>query len=371
MTEIVAHGTADAPFEPMREIFARMLSDQGEGGAAFTIYQGGRPVVDLWGGTYVRDSVQLVFSVGKAVVAIAAAMAAERGLLDLDAPVGEYWTAFRRDSVAKITPRIILAHRAGLPAFHHQVDLEGILTGEDVVAVETQEPFWEPGAGHGYHAFSFGTLMNEVFTRALGRTLSEFVASEISGPLGLDFWFGVPTDAMDRLVPVMTEPADISDERARFSASTGIPPATTSYVRRTLDLANEPRFLRASFPAANGVSSARALARLFEATRTEVDGVRLLSAGARDAMIETRSRGIDRVLGFPIHFGSGVQRPFPQFAMLSSASYGHEAAGGSAAFADEANGLSVGYTTSVHPAMAGASARFLALMPAIRACLGG
>lgn len=371
MTEIDVQGKADGVFEPMREIFARTISDQGQGGAALAIYRDGQLVVDLWGGTYVRDSVQLVFSVGKAVVAVAAAMAADRGLLDLDGPIAEYWPEFRRPDVAAITPRMILAHRAGLPAFTHQVDLEGILAGADAEHIAHQAPFWEPGSDHGYHAFTYGTLMGGVFLRALGRTISDFVATEIADTVGIDFWFGAPSDVMRRLVPVVSELPDISVERARFAAASGIPLATTTYIRQSLDLSNEARFLRASFPAVNGIASAEGLARFFEATRREVGGVRLLSAGARDAMIETRSRGVDRVLGFPIHFGSGVQRPFPQFPMLSSSSYGHEAAGGSAAFADDAYGVSVGFTTSVHPAMAGASTRLLALLPSIRSILDG
>ncbi|HEY2270110.1 MAG TPA: serine hydrolase, partial [Streptosporangiaceae bacterium] len=134
------------------------------------------------------------------------------------------------------------------------------------------------------------------------------------------------------------------------------------------DFYNDPRVARACMPSTSGTGTARSLARLFAATLGEVDGVRLLSEASRAAMARSRSRGPDRVLGFPTQFGSGVQLPFPVLPMLGPRSYGHEAAGGSAVVADPDLGLDVGYTTSAFPSSRAASPSFLALQSAIRHC---
>jgi len=370
LTDLVpVAGLTEGPFEPLRDVFARVIGTQEVGGGALAVYRDGRPVVDLVAGDYRARGVQLLFSVTKAVTAIAAAMVHERGLLDLDAPLADQWPAFDRPSTRTITTRMVLTHRSGLAALERGLALADLVAGREVDAVETQEPYWEPDTRHGYHAFTYGPLVDGMFVRAIGQTVSDFVASEVAPPLGLDLWLGIPDEVLPRVEPVIVRPAQLTAPRSEFLSRTGIPPSTTSQIAATTDLYNDPAFLRLGIPSTCGVGGARDLARLFAGTAGTVDGVRLLSEGALRTMVATRSIGMDAVLGVPTQFGSGVQLPFPQFPMLSSTSFGHEAAGGSAAFADAESGLSVGFTTSVYPPFAGASVGFLALMPTIRHCL--
>src|SRR5207302_8430481 len=129
-------------------------------GAARTVYHHGTPVGDLWGGTadpstgapWRRDTLQLVYSATKAATATAAHLLAQRGQLDLDAPVAEYWPEFAAEGKASIPVRWLLSHRAGLPAIDRPVPVADALRWDPVVeALAAQRPAWEPGTAHGYH----------------------------------------------------------------------------------------------------------------------------------------------------------------------------------------------------------------------------
>ncbi|MCU1410475.1 MAG: CubicO group peptidase beta-lactamase class family [Rhodoglobus sp.] len=362
-------GFAEPEFESLQDVFARVVGAQGRGGAALSIYRDARPVVDLVAGDYAQDGVQLLFSVSKAVTAIAAASAERDGALDLDAPLASFWPAFDRASTRAITTRMVLSHRSGIPALDRRLSLEEVLAGEDERALESQEPYFEPGTAHGYGAFTFGVFMNGVFRRTVGTDVGAFVAERLSAPLGLDLWIGTPEAVWPRVQGILYDPPALTPLRAAWIESSPIPAGTTSQLAATMDLFNSPSALAANWPSTSGVASARALARLLASTLGEVDGVRLIDDRGLDAMLQPRSEGVDRVLGIVTRFGTGMQLPFPQFPLLGPTSFGHEAAGGSAVFADRESGISVGYTTNVYPPMAGASAGFLALLPTIRYCL--
>lgn len=368
-SEVPVSGRAEPPFEPLRDALARVAGDQETGGAALAIYREGRCVVDLVAGDLAPDALHLLFSVTKVPSAIAAAMAHERGLLDLDAPLADRWPVFGRPSTSSITTRMVLSHRSGIASLDRTMTLDDLVAGRDIDAVERQEPYWVPDTAHGYHGHTYGALLDGVFQRTVGRSVGAFVADELAGPLGLDLWIGLPREVLGRVARVTVRPQRVTAPRARFLRGSGIPASATTQLATTLDLYNDPAYLGASLPATSGVGSAHALARLMAATLGPVDGTRPLTGASVDAMVATRSEGLDRVLGVVTAFGSGVQRPFPQLPLFGLASYGHEAAGGSGVVADADLGIAVGFTTSVHPALAGASPGFLALLPTIRHCL--
>ncbi|WP_166867681.1 serine hydrolase domain-containing protein [Salinibacterium sp. ZJ70] len=355
-------GSTDPSFAEFPEVFARAIAAQGGGGAALTVIHHGRTVVDLVGGTYRPDTVQLVFSVSKALTAIAALHAADAGTLDLDEPLGERWVEFRKRSTASITPRMVLSHRSGIASLDRALSYREILSGAGEEAVAAQEPYWEPGTRHGYHAFTFGPLMDGIFRRTLGMTVGAYLASQIVRPRGLDIWLGFPDDLHPRLAPVRYQHGAVSRSRAAFAAASGIPTGTTSALAREMDVYNGPGFARAGFPSSSGVASARSLAELFAATMDES----LLAPASRRDLVGELSRGTDAVLGVETAFSTGMQLPFPQFPMFGPSSYGHEAAGGSFAIADPEADLVVAWTTDMFPRMAGASPSGLALIDTIR-----
>ena len=359
-------GTAEGAFAPLRQIFGRSLGAQLDGGAQFAVYHRGRRVVDLTGGDFADDSVMLVFSVTKAIAAIATHHAVAAGRLRLDMPVHEVWPEFDRSPRARaITLDHILTHASGIPSVDRVLTMDEHVAGELERAVEVQEPYWEPGTEHGYHAITWGTLLDGVFRRALGESVSDYIRTNIAAPLGLDFSLGATDALLPRVRPYVRPARALTPLEQEFPTLEGVlPDGAGELLWPDMTQYNREDVLRCGWPSANLVSSAHDLARALAATLGEVDGVRLLDDASLTAMTALRYRGEDRMLRFPISFGTGVQLPFPQFAMLGPGSFGHEGAGGAIAVADARRELSVAYITDQYPTSNGAAQPSYSLMAA-------
>src|SRR3954452_20370506 len=213
---VAVEGYIAPGFEGVGDAFEANFELHGEVGAAFAADINGEKVVDIWGGTadlatgapYAEDTLQLVFSTTKGATAICANMLVERGQLDLDAPVVEYWPEFGAHKKNHIPVRWLLCHKPGLFAVDGTVALEEALDWERICArLAAQAPLWEPGTAHGYHAVTYGFLVGEAVRRISGRSLGSFFADEVAGPLGLDFWIGLPEREEPRLAPLLgTDP---------------------------------------------------------------------------------------------------------------------------------------------------------------------
>src|SRR5690242_19255385 len=159
MIETRLHGTVEAGFEPVRDAFAANFEKHGEVGAACSVYSHGEPVVDLWGGTYTPETLQMVASTTKGVVTIAAHMLAQEGKLDFDAPVTRYWPEFAAEGKGDMPVRWLFSHRAGLAVIDRPLAMADALAWDPVVdALAAQKPVWEPNSTHGYHVGTFGWL---------------------------------------------------------------------------------------------------------------------------------------------------------------------------------------------------------------------
>ena len=212
-------GFAASGWEAVAAAFADNFELHGELGAACCVYLDGRPVVDLWGGTADRrsgrpwdeDTVAVVFSTTKGATAICAHMLAERGELDLDAPVARYWPEFAAEGKGDLRVRWLLSHQAGLPVVDTPLSLEDACAWEPVIrALERQRPVWQPGTQQSYHAVTYGFLVGEVVRRATGRTLGRFFADEVATPLGLSAWIGLPRRSNHvSLTSISTPPSSI------------------------------------------------------------------------------------------------------------------------------------------------------------------
>lgn len=341
-------------FERVRDAFARNFAEHGDVGAACCVYRHGRPVVDLWGGLadratsrpWAEDTLQLVFSTTKGVTAIVMSLLAERGVLDLDAPIASYWPEFAANGKGQITVRTLMSHRAGVAAVDgDHLTLDQILAWTPVVdAIAAQVPNWEPGTQQGYHARSYGWVTGEVVRRVTGKTLGRVFADEIAAPLGLDFWIGLPEREEPRVATL--HPAESSPEIDAFLNGTSL---TARVIRGPAglfgydDMWNRRALHAAEMPSSNGIGTARALARLYAATIGEVDGIRLLRPETLAAACRLQSEGPDAVIGVTLRFGTGFMLP-PLLGPSSPASaFGHPGAGGSLAMADPESGLAVAY----------------------------
>ena len=354
------------------EVFEDLLAKRPGYSASLSVYVDGQPCLDVWGGpAHSADSIQVLFSATKAAVAMCVARLVQYGLLDLDAPVASIWPEFGQAGKADLPVRWLLSHRAGLPTVDKPLTFADLGNSALLVeALEQQAPLWEPGTAHGYHPWSFGTLLDEVVRRVTGVTLGRFFASEVAGPLGLDLWIGLPEELEDRVIPV----------RADAMSMTVLPPEVAlalqdphSVTFRTMsnglqELAarcNDREFRAAEIPAANGVGSARALARMYASCIGAVDGFRLLDEAVLAEFCEPQSAGVDLVTAEENRYGLGFMLPFPRIRFAGPASFGHDGAGGALAFADRDHGFSFAFLPDVFPPAGGADPNADVLVSAV------
>ncbi|MYR46080.1 serine hydrolase domain-containing protein [Streptomyces sp. SID5910] len=390
------HGTVAGGFEPVRDAFARNFAALGDRGAAVAVYRDGRKVVDLWGGTrdidgtepWRRGTAQVVRSATKGVAAAVPLLLHQRGELDLDAPVGEYWPEFKAHGKERVLVRHVLNHRAGLPVLDRPLTPEEALDplrGPEAVAA--QAPVWEPGTDHGYHALTYGWLLDELVRRVTGgRSAGEWVADEIAGPLGLDLWLGLPAEeeAAGRAGRVgrveETEPAGGGGLRLRpkraVTEAYGDPDSLTRRAFAAITPfpdQNDPAYRASALPATNGIATADALARFYAALIGEADTgtrrIRLFDPATTERARAEESAGPDRVLVVGTRFGLGYMLHGSASPFLSPGSFGHPGRGGALGFADPETGIALGYVTNGFRKSVTADPRAQALVRAVRASL--
>ena len=381
------HGTCDARFAPVRELFEAQLAMPDELGAAVAVTIGGRRVVDLWGGSadaartreWTPDTVVNLFSTTKGMAALCAHRLADQGRLDLDAPVARYWPEFAQADKGAIPVRWLLDHSAGLPAVEKPLP-QGTMSNWAAMteALAEQAPFWTPGAEHGYHALTYGWLVGEVVRRVSGRSIGAYFRDEIAGPLGADFWIGTPPEVDDRvaeLVMAAPQPGETANLMMEILAKAK-PYGIKAFMNPLPGPGgfNGRDWRGAEIPAANGHGSARALARIYGAVATSTqDGVSILSREAVDRARTVQRSGPDNVLPLlDTKFGLGFQigtdaepiGPNPR-------AFGHSGMGGSLGFADPEASLGFGYAMNrMENGVFLIGPRATALMNAVYASLG-
>jgi CubicO group peptidase (beta-lactamase class C family) len=334
-------------FEPVAEEFARNFSDRGETGAAFAAVRAGRPVVDLWGGLadrnartpWQRDTLQLIFSGTKGLLAVCLLILIDRGELRLDATVAEYWPEFAAQGKAHTRVRELVAHGARLPGVQASLT-EADLTDPQKIGrlLADQPPESDPRAVLIYHALTYGWLAGELIRHVDGRTAGRFFADEVAGPLGLDIWIGLPAAHEHRVSTLEYAPgwgqgaADVAEQLASDALFNRIwrnppifPPDHIPW--------NSRAFHAAEIPGAGAIATARSMARLYGclARGGELDGIRILSPATVDLGRTLLAKGVNPFDGHPIAYGVGFQLQTPMRALGPAPdAFGHDGAGGSA-----------------------------------------
>ncbi|MET9828520.1 serine hydrolase domain-containing protein [Streptomyces sp. NPDC006385] len=383
------NGTVAEGFEPVREAFVRNFATLGERGAAVAVYRDGRKVVDLWAGTQDVDgtlpwrhgTAQIVRSATKGVAAAVPLILHQRGELDLDAPVGEYWPESKAHGKERLLVRHVLNHRSGLPVLDRPLTPEEALDPRNgPEAVAAQAPAWEPGTDHGYHALTYGWLLDELVRRVTGRWAGEWIAAEIAGPLGADLWLGLPEAEAGRVGRAgrVEGPEPAGGLRARPKRSvTEAYEDPGSLTRRAFAAItpfpdqNDPAYRAAALPATNGIATADGLARFYAALIGDVDGVRLFDPATVELARAEESAGPDRVLVVNTRFGLGYMLHGTASPLLGPGSFGHPGRGGALGFADPDTGIAFGYVTNGFRKTVTADPRAQGLIRAVRASLGG
>ena len=353
-------------WEGVAEAFEANLASGEEVGAGCAVYHRGRLVVDLVGGyfdaerttPYTDEALQLVFSTTKGVTAIAVGMCVQRGLLDYDEKVATYWPEFAANDKDEATVAQLLSHQCGLFSVDRPTTLAEALDWQTITSrLASGTPEWPIGTAHGYHALTFGWLAGELIRRTDGRSPGQFVAEEIAGPLGLDLWIGLPAEQEQRVSPIIGGLVAHSDDPAvQAMIDQFFGPGSNAH--RALFLGgtfaaegegdspfNRREVHAAEIPAANAITNARSLAKLYAATLGPVDGIQLLNEDVRErARTKVTPDGeVDACLMGETTFGMGfmVTGPFTPYA--GPGSYGHPGAGGSVTFAQPERQLAFSY----------------------------
>jgi len=384
MVQVAIGGTCDSRFRNVREAFVENFARHGEVGATVAITVDGKSVVDLWAGfadaartrPWTRDTIVNIASSTKGLTAICAHRLVDRGLLDLEAPVSMYWPEFAQAGKAAIPVHFLLSHRAGLPAIDTPLPTVALYDWDTMTrALAAQKPWWEPGTKHGYHVFTFGWLVGEVVRRITGKSLGTCWHEEVAQPLGLDCHIGLPAEHETRVAEFIPIPPGQPDLEAEFMkhAPEILQKAINNPPKTVADM-NTRAWRSAEIPAGNATTNARALARVYGALACggQVDGVRVLSAGAIERARTQQVSGPDAVLyGLSTRFGLGFALPPEGAGAWSSHAslFGHPGAGGSFAFADPEAHIGFGYVMNQMASGISPDARSLRLIDALYASL--
>src|SRR3989442_8900662 len=337
----------------VQEAMDRLVDAGAERGLQVAVYRGADLVVDAVAGIADPESGRPVtpdtpfynFSVGKGAASTTVHVLAQRGLFGYDTPVVELWPEFGAHGKESVTVRHVLNHTAGVPGIPLDTTIEDVCNWDKMcAAIADEELWWEPGTKVGYHAYTFGYIVGEIVRRATGKRISEVLLEEVSGPLGVadEIYFGMPESEHHRLARLEDAPSagpmpEMPPDLPMFKA------APMSLVPNA-QLGNRTDILSADIPA-GGKTSARAIARMYTALMTEVDGVRLIPPQRLHDVTALSSSGIDQVFGNPTTWALGYSLGrLGSTAQDSPTTFGFGGFGGSFACADTTTGIAFAVT---------------------------
>lgn len=311
MAEI--HGTCQDAYEPMRDLLSGSIDAGTDVGASVAVIHDGAMVVDLWGGhtdegrttAWEADTITNVWSTTKTMTFLSALIAADRGELDFNRKVADYWPEFAAEGKGDIEVRHLMAHTSGVSGWAEPVTPDDICDWDKSTALlAAQSPWWEPGTASGYHALNQGHLVGEVLRRATGVSLGDFFRAEVAEPTGADFHIGLPAEHDARVSQVVPPPpAEMID---------GVDPesvAMKTFINPMVDatMSHTETWRRAQIGAANGHGNARSVATAQAAVTHggSWNGAQLLKPETIDVIFDEQMSGVDLVLGSEVTFGMG------------------------------------------------------------------
>ena len=364
----------------LKPLFQQSFEKLGELGAAVSVWQNGEPLIDLYGGfcdadrekPWMADTLVLVWSATKGVGSASLLHVLQQNNIELDRRVAEFWPEFGQAGKDNITLAQLLSHQAGLCALDQRVDMldyNGVIR-----ALEAQTPLWPPGTAHGYHARTFGFLLDELVRRITGKTLSDYWQENFARPLELDFWISLPKTENARVATVYAAKSGKTPEPKQFYRDLVTPGTlarrafTSPYGLNVISKMNDPQIRAHPIVSFGGIGSASALAKFYSmlANGGTLNGRTFFSQTTLGWMTNTLSDGIDRVFQIPTAFSAGLMKDSQRAAAFqrpnsgarlekrspssvrrlfgeSRLAFGHPGAGGIHAFADPENKIAFAY----------------------------
>lgn len=369
-------GHAAAGFEPVRAAFAANFENGMETGAGLAVARDGAALVDLWGGhadaagtrPWRRDTLVNVWSVTKAVAALAVAILVDRRQLGYAWTVARVWPEFAAAGKADVTVGQLMSHQAGLCGLRRPSRLEDFFDWDRVVhELAAQAPVWPPGAGCGYHPKTFGHLAGELVRRVTGKPIAVFVREEMTGPLSADIHIGLAESEEGRVAAIEPPPAEpgavapAHPEPAWFASNPALDAASP----------NRRDWRAAVIPGANGHATALALATLYDAFaggRSD-KRVRPLTDATLAAFTAVRIEAEDLVLKMPSRYAAGVFLNDAGYYGPGLRTFGHGGWGGSFVVVDPDRNITMAYVMNRMLDSEGAARRSRRLYDALYACL--
>ena len=347
--------------ERLAELFDENFSRFGELGAAVSVWKNGKSILELHGGfrdakretPWTADTIVLLWSATKGLGSACLLHVLQERAVGLERRVAEFWPEFAQAGKSEITLAQLLSHQGGLCVLDESADVTDYPAV--IAALEKQKPLWPPGTGHGYHARTFGFLVDELVRRLAGIPLSEYWRKVFGDPLHLDIWIGLPDSEEERVATIYAARAGGVAAPAEFYRDLATPGTITRKaftsprgLHAVSDM-NRPENRVRPFVSFGGIGSATSLAKFYAmlANGGELDGRRFFATATIAQMTTTLASGHDRVFQIPTAFSAGFMKdPSGTTRRLfgpSSVAFGHPGAGGSHAFADPEHGISFAY----------------------------
>lgn len=361
-------GNCKPGFEKIAESFIHNFNQEGEVGASVCVRVAGEVVVDLWGGMaspkteslWERDSLSVVYSCTKAATALCAHLLIDRGLLNPNELVSHYWPEFAVNGKENVTVLMMLNHSAGVPALREPLKAGAYYDWDYMVKqLEQEAPFWEPGTRNGYHMVTYGWTVGELVRRVSGKSLGSFFQSEIAGPLGIDFWIGLPDEMEARVAPMLNYKPNARAPKSDFLKALLRDKSSISHLafhNSGGHSANTREAHAAEIGAAGGITNARSLSGMYVplAAQGIFNGKQFLKPETvlRMGEVSTATQR-DATLLVPTRFTPGFMKSIDNRAgtpgntdsvLLGRQAFGHVGAGGSIGFADPECELAFAYT---------------------------
>ena len=377
------HGDCEPDFSAVREALVRNFTDHDEIGSAVAIYHEGRKVVDLWSGhmdaarskPWGEDTLCIMYSIAKSICATSVHILADRGLVDIEAPVADYWPAFAQNGKEGVLVRHIISHNCGV-CFADATEADDVYDYDRMIAaLEVQAPAWPAGSKGAYNTVNIGFLAGEVVRRVTGTPIQKFVQENICAPLGVDYQIGVREEDLDRVADLQPNPAGSAMAAQAADGETPLSRAWRPNPKpMNTDVQNSAEFRTSGIPSFGGFGEARAMARIYAmlANGGEIDGVRILSPEAvARATVTQWTEEADGMTGRPMRYAMGYAKNPPGASIMgpNANAFGHLGSGGARALADPDRNLALCFVSDLHSEGFGVGVRTEAIVEAAFAAL--